>query len=642
MPMGIGWYFPPTNGGKEDGWNDSGISHFTGAPLSSLARETIQNSLDAKLSEDKPVEVVFELKRVKPGEIGGEELSLALVASRWSADQLGDLGANQSLARAQSILGQREVTCLQVSDRNTIGLPDKNWRALIKMQGLSQKEGVEGAGGSHGIGKYAPFVVSSLRTVFYWTCYEQDEELVEKFQGKAVLMSHGQGNSRTQGTGFYGIKQGCEALIGQIPTPFRVKNYQGSPIRGTSLLIVGFNEVRNWQQRIAASVIENYFHAIASGSLVVTVEPDQNTTDTEDFEINDMTLANWFRKLESLSGEESMDEDGSALQRARAYWELTDNTITVSEKQDDVLGHCRLWIRVGDGLPSRVALVRRTGMLVTDQQSGLMRFPSHQPFVAMCVFEDSSGNELLRRMENPRHDKFEPNRLPEEERDRGDRALKRITKWIRDEIRKQAGPAEGGRTTPLSELAIYLPDLYPDEPFDDARDDHSEGQREPGLGGRVTVSLKPIRRPAPVLSPEEEGDDEGYGDDTGHSGGGGTGEGGGGGNRGHGEGEGQGGQGGQGGGPARRSLPISGVRVLPVPGKANHYRVSFLPGRTGAASLQLEEAGDSTTAPLEDVRAADGGSLQGKALVAGKRTSIEVVADNPIRERALRLTAIEE
>ena len=92
----------------------------------------------------------------------------------------------------------------------------------------------------------------------------------------------------------------------------------------------------------------------------------------------------------------------------------------------------------------------------------------------------------------------------------------------------------------------------------------------------------------------------------------------------------------------RKPLPISGVRVLPVPGTANHYKVSFLPGRTGTASIQLEEAGDSTTAPLEDVRAADGGSLQGKALVAGERTSIEVVADNPIRERAVRLMAIEE
>ena len=43
----IGWHFPPTSGGREDGFNDPGAAHFSGAPLSSLARETIQNSLDA-------------------------------------------------------------------------------------------------------------------------------------------------------------------------------------------------------------------------------------------------------------------------------------------------------------------------------------------------------------------------------------------------------------------------------------------------------------------------------------------------------------------------------------------------------------------------------------------------------------------
>ena len=642
MTPEVGWNFPSTNSGREDGWNDSGMSHFTGAPLSSLARETIQNSLDAKLFEEKPVEVVFELKNVKPGNIGGEELNLALVASRWSVGELGDLGASQALARAQSILEQREVSCLQVSDQNTIGLPDKNWHALTKMQGLSQKEGVEGAGGSHGIGKYAPFAVSSLRTVFYWTCYEQADELVEKFQGKAVLMSHGQGNFRTQGTGFYGVKQGCEALTTQVPALFRIGNHQGDLIRGTSLLIIGFNEVRNWQQRIAASVIENYFHAIASGSLIVTIEPDQNTTGTGDFEISDATLANWFSKLESLGGEESMDEDGNDLLRVRAYWELTDNTITVIEKQDDVLGHCRLWIRVGDGLPSRVALVRRTGMLVTDQQAGLMRFSSYKDFVAMCVFEDPSGNELLRRMENPRHDKFEPTRLPEDEREKGRRALNRITRWIRDEIRKQAGPPKGGKTTLVSELAVYLPELQPDEPFDDTSSDHDEGARERGLGGRVTLKLRPIRQPAPPLPKSEEGDGDGSGNDRGDSGGGGVGDGGDGEPGGPGEGEGEGGQGGRGGGTVRTQLPISGVSILPLPGSGNRYRLSFRPGKSGTANLELEEAGDSTTSPLEDVYATDGSTLQGLALIEGERKSIEIIAENPIQERALRVTAVEE
>ena len=33
MNKEIGWHFPPTNGGRIDGFNDPGIAHFTGAPL---------------------------------------------------------------------------------------------------------------------------------------------------------------------------------------------------------------------------------------------------------------------------------------------------------------------------------------------------------------------------------------------------------------------------------------------------------------------------------------------------------------------------------------------------------------------------------------------------------------------------------
>ena len=54
----------------------------------------------------------------------------------------------------------------------------------------------------------------------------------------------------------------------------------------------------------------------------------------------------------------------------------------------------------------------------------------------MCVFEDPKGNELLRRMENAQHNKFEPDRLPVADRERGRKALNRITRWIRSEIRK--------------------------------------------------------------------------------------------------------------------------------------------------------------------------------------------------------------
>ena len=78
MTSEIGWAFPPTNGGRIDGFNDPGIAHFNGAPLASLARETIQNSLDAPGTLGEPVHVTFELIDLEPDDLGRDELMHAI------------------------------------------------------------------------------------------------------------------------------------------------------------------------------------------------------------------------------------------------------------------------------------------------------------------------------------------------------------------------------------------------------------------------------------------------------------------------------------------------------------------------------------------------------------------------------------
>ena len=510
------------------------------------------------------------------------------------------------------------------------------------MQGVSLKPEVEGAGGSHGIGKYAPFAVSDLRTVFYWTCYQQNGSNVEYFQGKSVLMSHMNTDGETQGTGFYGIKEECRELSGlRIPRSFRVLHSEGHPVHGTCLTIAGFRADQYWRRNIAASVVENFFYAIHNGNLVVIVEPD---SDSDLLEINRGSLGDWFERLleEGADPENADDENGGTLRQAQVFWRIVDEADPTAEKQDPDLGHCRLWIRAGEGLPSKVALVRRTGMLVTTDQRGLIRFPGFKDFAAVCVFEDPTGNELLRRMENPQHDKFEPHRLPDGEQQRGQRALNRITRWIRSEIRKTAGPPEGVTSTILSELAVYLPDPHPEEPFDDAgRDGDRTG--EPGFGDRVKLTLKPIRRPSPqFLPPDDESEDEGDsgGNDSGSSGGAGTGSNGG--EGGSGDGDGTGGSGGQGGGlPRRRRISISNVRMLPIEGSENQYRLSFRANGSGIAKLDLEEAGDSSAIRRDDIRAVDNSvTLNRFTLVGGERAELDITADTPIGGRAWRLTAI--
>ena len=643
MPNGVGWKFPPTNGGREDGFIDPGIAHFGGAPVSSLARETLQNSLDASLPNELPVHVSFELIYLRPEDFGRDELAEALQAC--ISENQHDRTVTAALKDAHDSIDSNSIPCLRISDRNTTGLRGNQWHALVKMQGVSHKPGLEGAGGAFGIGKYAPFAVSELRTVFYWTCYQENEIEIEKFQGKSVLMSHSGNDGMTQGTGFYGIKESCSELTGpEVPQPFRVLGADYRPVEGTSLSIVAFRETNDWRKRVARSVIENFFYAITRGTLTVLVEPDDSS---DLFEIDDASLGSWFDALGARPNEGSddpSDEGDSALHEARMFWETFKDNEPSAEKQDVDLGHCRLWIRTAESLPSKVGFVRRTGMLVTTRQRNLIRFPGFRDFLALCVFEDPAGNELLRRMENPKHDQFEPERLPESDRDRGRRALKRITDWIRSEVKERAGPQEGGNRTVLAELAAYLPDYSPDEAFEDAESGGNGTSKEPGFGDRLALKLKPIRRPSRAyqsLEPQPRADQNGDGEDGGEAGGAGTGSGGSNlGRFGPREGDGTGGTGVRGGGNGQPSVRVYGVRILPVSERENRYELSFRADADGSIRLVLEEAGDSSAMHREDVRSIRNGiSLERVPVRRGERTTLEITADTPIGNRAWRLTA---
>ena len=648
----IGWHFPPTGGGRVDRFNDPGIAHFDGNPLVNLARETIQNSLDAKAGPG-PVEVSFEIQEIdRRDSLGRDELTAAVAAC---LHELGDDDdkARTMLNHAAELLERNRLPYLCVRDENTTGLRGRHWKALVKWQGASVKE-TRSAGGSHGIGKYAPFAVSPLRTVFYWTRFEDGTESRELFQGKAVLMSHaapGPGRVETQGTGFYGIVEGCRELRGD-GVPERIRRVEGSSGRGngTSLWIAGFR-TDGWQQGIARSVIANFFYAIAHDMLSVLIDPNDEMNDRGLMEINSSTIGPWFDYLsKDIDKLPLTDED--AIAEAWQFWHAIGSGDPNAEKQDGDLGHCRLWIRVSDGLPSKVGFVRGTGMLITTQRPGLLRFRGLKEFIAVCVFGSEKGNELLRMMENPQHDRFEPHRLPDQERRRGKRALKRVVDWIREEVSRAAAPPTEGGATDLGELAAYLPDLEPDENFD-TRDRKKEEEGDPDFGGPTVIRLKP-RRPAsvkPLPVDADGGSDEsegGDGDDIGDDGGGGEGknEGGGGAAWGPDEGTGKGGKGGRGGSGGLETIPITDVRLVPVQDGENRYRVSFLAASGEKAQLEIGEAGDSTAIEREDLQAFDRAGeplkLDSVQLTEGKRTVIEITSGQPIGGRAWRVRAVRQ
>lgn len=97
-------------------------------------------------------------------------------------------------------------------------------------------------------------------------------------------------------------------------------------------------------------------------------------------------------------------------------------------------------------------------MLITEDLDGLRKFGDFKGFVAVLECKSTKGSELLRSMEPPRHDDFEPDRLPTEKDKRKARlALKELSKWVRDMLRRHAQNPVSQVST-IDELAEFFAD----------------------------------------------------------------------------------------------------------------------------------------------------------------------------------------
>ena len=277
------WQFPPRNGGIEY-IQDPSSDYFSDDPLPKLAREAIQNSLDAKLPGlNRPVQVVFAEIFIKPEAIGANELRRHLRACRDRAKEDNRPPNLQIYEHALGVLKSRRIRCLKIVDSGTSGLKGRNWDALVSQEGSVEKAG-DTPSGSYGIGKNAVFNVSDLRTVFYSTRYVSRGR-IEKLQGKATLMAHSDPNDeleQLQHVGFFGLPD-VKPIVGtSIPPLFRLDD------TGTGVFVMGFNpRSERWAKELVNATIENFFYAIHHKELVVKV---RGASKSEEITIDHETL----------------------------------------------------------------------------------------------------------------------------------------------------------------------------------------------------------------------------------------------------------------------------------------------------------------------------------------------------------------
>lgn len=114
------WRFPDNNYTSENGLDTSDMEMFKKDPVSSLAREICQNSIDAAFGE-KPVRVEFSLFQVARGEVPGvDDLAAQIDACyKYKKDSPKE---EPTLRELKKSISRDTITCLRVSDFNTSGI----------------------------------------------------------------------------------------------------------------------------------------------------------------------------------------------------------------------------------------------------------------------------------------------------------------------------------------------------------------------------------------------------------------------------------------------------------------------------------------------------------------------------------------
>ena len=462
--MTIGWEHPEDTLKGWEGINSADMEWFRDEPIEKFAREAVQNALDAAIGNSKPVKVNFDLIDVEVGSIPGiDELrdnikgALNFNQENNEKDSYATEKVNKLYENAIKKLSADTIPVFQITDSNTTGMSWDNTKSnhfFTYMRAISHSSKGSDAAGSYGIGKMAPFVVSSIRTIFASSVYKQGNDYYQVTQGKADLSSFYDSNkTQRRKTGFWGEKGTFNPvksadLVDSSWIYKSTNNKLSENDVGTKISTLGFNSNQNgiWEYEIASSVIQNFFVAIHANELEIQVG---------NLFINSKSLSNYFN-LDTFAQKIKVNKNIEVTNWQKEF-EITNHYVSSLENNSDIetitaklkfLGNCELRIKIGDDLPKRVCYIRN-GMKITESLgvSGVKSFSGLMEFVAIFQCLNQKGNEILRSMENPSHNAFDPNRS-EDTKDRAlaHNAINELASWIRENLndfaRKQGEEAK--------------------------------------------------------------------------------------------------------------------------------------------------------------------------------------------------------
>lgn len=459
MTDGIGLAFLPNPGGDAEGLNDAGVETFRDKPFAAVARETGQNSRDARDNPDAPVRMTFDVVTVASDDFPDIESYRAAagicLAKARKLKKEKDIGFFEQAIRA---LGAPEIKILRISDFNTKGVrgpceEGKPFHTLAKADGVTDKDEID-SGGSFGIGKNAVFALSDIQTAYFSTVYRDEggEERALSI-GKTLFISHtGSDGEEKRRKGYWGKLEGFMPL----DDPGAMPDWMRRTECGTSIFSVCMRQnTTDWRYEMAAALLMNFFAAIERKEMEFEI-------DKGFLKINRNTIQELFKE-DMINAAVDNLKSGEAFDAARKLLSvLVDEAAIQQTLEVPGLGQVRMRMLLREGLGYTVGIVRN-GMYITDNLSNFnepfKRFPLHQEFAVVIEPAGKAEGEWFKRLEGPKHNDLSAERITDPKmRQAGEVLFSALAKQVRDRIRDLA------KSAPASTLELdELNDLFASE-----------------------------------------------------------------------------------------------------------------------------------------------------------------------------------
>lgn len=408
------WVFennPPMGGATGEAFTNT-LASSGMAPASVLAREAIQNSVDAKAGDDQKVRVEFIARSIK-----GKEKTAFVMASGLGriADRADRLGFKEPNCIADLGNAKKPLNLLFVNDHNTTGLAgdpadseSKFSRFLLSLGDGGKEHSEHGTGGSYGFGKSVYSSNSGILTIFaYSRTKDADGAPLSLLFGCGYYRKHKHDDAGFTGRAWFGRDISDEhAHAHQIVAPMRdaeadkVAAMLGFAERadddlGTSVLIVdamvGTGDILTgvedwWWPRLLSNLLD-----------VRVVDAEGGIAFPRPRKRND--LKPFLEAFETATGKSPADNKRTfqkVLNKTEGTAIGTCGFVVLDQDDKDKLF-------VPDDRVDTVALVRTPLMVVAYHRQWTLGNPA----MAGAFFADDAIDDTLRAAEPPAHDRWD-------------------------------------------------------------------------------------------------------------------------------------------------------------------------------------------------------------------------------------------